>query len=380
MAKKDYYEILGVSKSADEKEIKKAYKRLAMKHHPDKNQDNKTEAEAKFKEVKEAYEILSDPQKKASYDQYGHSAFEQGGFGGQSGGFGGFNQGDFGDDLGDIFSSFFGGRSRGQSQQAQRRGDDLQYNLEITLEDAAKGITKEITITTFSKCDICDGLGTKNKQDIKTCETCHGAGSVTIQQGFFASQRTCPNCHGSGKTVKNPCKKCSGTGRYKKPKTLSVTIPAGVDTGSRIRLSGQGEAGLNGEQAGDLYVQIIVKESAIFERDGNDLHCQIPINITLAALGGTITVPTLSGQVELTIPAETQTGKKLRLREKGIKSLRGSSIGDLYCHILVETPVKLTDKQKELLQELGQTFASLDDKNNPKSKGFLDKVKTLFKK
>lgn len=383
MAKKDYYEVLGISKSADEKEIKKAYKRLAMKHHPDKNQDNKAESETKFKEIKEAYEILTDPQKKAAYDQYGHAAFEQGGFGGgQGGGFGGFSQGGFGDDLGDIFSSFFGGGGGGRSQprQADTRGDDLQYNLEISLEEAAKGITKEIKITTEAKCDVCDGVGTKNKSDVKVCETCHGAGVVTMRQGFFATQQMCPTCHGSGKTVLNPCKKCHGTGRFKKARTLSVTIPAGVDTGSRIRLSGQGEAGLNGGQAGDLYVQIIVKANAIFERDGNDLHCQIPIDITIAALGGTIKVPTLSGQVELTIPAETQTGKKLRLKEKGIKSLRGSGIGDLYCHILVETPVKLNEKQKALLKELGESFASTNAKNNPKSKTFLDKVKNLFKK
>lgn len=386
MAKKDYYEILGITKSADEKEIKKAYKRLAMKHHPDKNQDDKAAAEEKFKEIKEAYEVLTDPQKKEAYDRYGHAAFEQGGFGGQSGGFGG--QGGFGgfdqDDLGDIFSSFFGGGARAggrrQTQPTQARGDDLQYNLEISLEEAAKGITKDIHITTYVKCDICHGAGTKNKGDIKTCETCHGSGVVTVQQGFFGVQQECPTCHGSGKIIKNPCKKCHGSGRVKKSKTLSVTIPAGVDTGSRIRLKGEGEAGLNNAPSGDLYVQVIVKPNPIFERDGINLHCQIPIDITLAALGGTINVPTLSGQVGLTIPAETQTGKQLRLRGKGIKSLRSSEVGDLYCHILVETPVKLTDKQKELLKELGQSFEKSNDKNNPKAKGFLDKVKSFLKK
>lgn len=382
MAKKDYYELLGVSKSADEKEIKKAYKRLASKYHPDKNQDNKAQAEEKFKEIKEAYEILTDKEKRAAYDQYGHRAFENGGFGGQSGGFGGFSQADFGDDLGDIFSSFFGGGGRGARSQARQetRGADLQYNLEISLEEAAKGATKEIKISTYAPCEACHGLGTKNKSDVHTCETCHGAGIVTVRQGFFAAQQECPTCHGSGKTVKNPCKKCHGLGRVHKQKTLSVSIPAGVDTGSRIRLSGEGEAGLNGDPAGDLYVQIIVKPNPIFERDGNNLHCYVPIDITVAALGGTVKAPTLSGQVDLTIPPETQTGRTLRLREKGIKALRGSGTGDLYCHISVETPVNLTEKQKELLQELQKTFEKSSSKNNPKGNSFKDKVKKFFKK
>ena len=377
MAKKDYYETLGVSKSASETEIKKAYKRLAMKYHPDKNQDNKAEAEAKFKEVKEAYEILTDPQKKAAYDQYGHAAFEQGHGGAGAGGFGGFGGFGGGSAFDDIFSDFFGGgRGRGQ---AASRGNDLQYNISLTLEEAASGVSKEIKVPTWVNCDVCHGQGTEKASDVVTCNTCHGAGVVQMRQGFFAVQQECPTCHGRGKVVKNPCKKCHGEGRVQKTKTLSVTIPAGVDTGNRIRLSGEGEAGLNGAPAGDLYVQVQVKPHAIFERDGTNLHCEIPINIVLASLGGEVEVPTLNGKVSLTIPAETQTGKMFRLRGKGIKSLRGSAVGDLYCHVAVETPVNLTSKQKELLKELGESFKSdKNSKHSPKEKSFIDKVKKFF--
>ncbi|MCX8584147.1 MULTISPECIES: molecular chaperone DnaJ [unclassified Gilliamella] len=377
MAKKDYYETLGVSKSATEAEIKKAYKRLAMKYHPDKNQDNKAEAEAKFKEVKEAYEILTDPQKKAAYDQYGHAAFEQGQGGAGGGGFGGFGGFGGGSAFDDIFSDFFGG-GRGRGQTASR-GDDLQYNISLTLEEAASGVSKEIKVPTWVTCDVCHGQGTEKSSDVVTCDTCHGAGVVQMRQGFFAVQQECPTCHGRGKIVKNPCKKCHGEGRIQKTKTLSVTIPAGVDTGNRIRLSGEGEAGLNGAPAGDLYVQVQVKPHAIFERDGTNLHCEIPINIVLASLGGEVEVPTLNGKVSLTIPAETQTGKMFRLRGKGIKSLRGSAVGDLYCHVVVETPVNLTGKQKELLKELGESFkADKNSKHSPKEKSFFDKVKKFF--
>ncbi|MCO6551061.1 MAG: molecular chaperone DnaJ [Gilliamella sp.] len=375
MAKKDYYETLGVSKSASESEIKKAYKRLAMKYHPDKNQDNKAEAEEKFKEVKEAYEVLTDPQKKAAYDQYGHAAFEQGQGGGAGGfgGFGGFGGGAFDD----IFSDFFGG-GRGRGQTASR-GNDLQYNITLTLEEAAAGVSKEIKVPTLVSCDTCHGQGTEKPSDVVTCNTCHGAGVVQMRQGFFAVQQECPTCHGRGKVVKNPCKKCHGEGRVQKTKTLSVTIPAGVDTGNRIRLSGEGEAGLNGAPSGDLYVQVQVKSHAIFERDGTNLHCEIPINIVLASLGGEVEVPTLNGKVSLTIPAETQTGKMFRLRGKGIKSLRGNAVGDLYCHVVVETPVNLTSKQKELLKELGESFkADKNSKHSPKEKSFFDKVKKFF--
>ena len=375
MAKKDYYEILGVSKTATESEIKKAYKRLAMKYHPDKNQDNKAEAEAKFKEVKEAYEILTDAQKKAAYDQYGHAAFEQGG-GAGAGGFGGFS-GFGGGAFDDLFSDFFGG-GRGRGQTASR-GADLQYNIQLTLEEAANGVSKEIKVPTWVTCDTCHGQGTEKSSDVVTCDTCHGAGVVQMRQGFFAVQQECPTCHGRGKVVKNPCKKCHGEGRVQKNKTLSVTIPAGVDTGNRIRLAGEGEAGLNGAPAGDLYVQVQINQHAIFERDGTNLHCEIPINIVLASLGGEVEVPTLNGKVSLTIPAETQTGKMFRLRGKGIKSLRGSSVGDLYCHVVVETPVNLTSKQKELLKELGESFkADKSSKHSPKEKSFFDKVKKFF--
>ncbi|WP_392552425.1 molecular chaperone DnaJ [Orbus wheelerorum] len=378
MAKKDYYEVLGIKKDADEREIKKAYKRLAMKYHPDKNQDNKTEAEAKFKEIKEAYEILNDPQKKAAYDQYGHAAFEQGGNGGFGGG--GFGGGaDFGDAFGDIFSEFFGGGGgRGRSQGASR-GNDLQYNVTLSLEEAATGVTKEIKVPTAVVCDVCHGKGAENAADIKTCETCHGSGIVQMRQGFFAVQQECPTCHGRGKSIKNPCKKCHGEGRIQKTKTLSATIPAGVDTGNRIRLSGEGEAGKNGASAGDLYIQIQVRQHAIFERDGINLHCEIPINIGLAALGGEVQVPTLNGKVSLTIPAETQTGKVFRLKGKGIKSLRGATMGDLYCHVVVETPVNLTNKQKELLKELTESLSGdKNSKHSPKEKNFFDKVKKFF--
>lgn len=374
MAKKDYYEVLGVSKDADEREIKKAYKRLAMKYHPDKNQDNKIESEARFKEIKEAYEILTDPQKKAAYDQYGHAAFEQGG----GAGFGGFGGGaDFGDAFGDIFSEFFsGGRGRGQ---ASSRGADLQYNLTLTLEEAATGITQEIKVPSWTTCDTCHGKGAENSADIKTCDTCHGNGVVQIRQGFFAVQQECPTCHGRGKIVRNPCKKCQGEGRVKKTKTLSVTIPAGVETGNRIRLSGEGEVGRNGTVAGDLYVQIQVRQHEIFERDGIDLHCEIPISIILASLGGDIQVPTLNGKVTLTIPAETQTGKVFRLKGKGIKSLRGATMGYLYCHVVVETPINLTSRQKELLKEFDESLkGDKGSKHSPKEKSFFNKVKKFF--
>lgn len=374
MAKKDYYEVLGITRDADEREIKKAYKRLAMKYHPDRNKGDKS-TEEQFKEVKEAYEILTDPQKKAAYDQYGHSAFSQGGGGG--GGAHGFNNADFGDAFGDIFSEFFGGGSRRRQEQA--RGADLRYKLNLTLEEAASGVQKEIKVPTYVECDTCHGSGAKDPSDVTTCSTCHGSGQVQMRQGFFAVQQTCPTCHGRGKMIKNPCGQCHGEGRVQKTKTLSVTIPAGVDTGNRIRLSGEGEMGKNGAPAGDLYVEVVVKAHSIFERDGEDLHCEVPIDITMAALGGEIEIPTLKGKVSLTIPAETQTGKTFRLRGKGVKSLRGSAHGDLFCHITVETPVKLNAKQKELLEQLRETFTGEQSaKHSPHSKRFLDKFKDFL--
>lgn len=374
MAKRDFYEVLGLSKTADEKEIKRAYKRLAMKYHPDRNQGDK-ESEVKFKEIKEAYEILSDAQKRAAYDQYGHAAFEQGGFGGQGGG--GFGGGaDFGDIFGDVFGDIFGG---GRRQQRAARGSDLQYNMDLTLEEAVRGVTKEIRIPTLETCDKCHGSGAKEGTSAETCSTCHGAGQVHLRQGFFTVQQACPTCHGRGKVIKEPCSKCHGDGRVERAKTLSVKIPAGVDTGDRIRLSGEGEAGENGAPAGDLYVQVHVRQHHIFERDGNNLYCEVPINFAIAALGGEIEVPTLDGRVNLKIPAETQTGKMFRMKGKGVKSVRSSSIGDLMCRVVVETPVKLNEKQKELMQQLGESFGGKSgEKNTPRSKSFLDSVKKFF--
>ncbi|WP_213993980.1 molecular chaperone DnaJ [Sodalis sp. dw_96] len=370
MAKSDYYEILGVSREGDEREIKKAYKRLAMKFHPDRNPGN-AEAEAKFKEIKEAYEILNDPQKRAAYDQYGHAAFEQGGMGGGSGAGGA----DFTDIFGDVFGDIFGG---GRRQRASR-GSDLRYNMELTLEEAVRGVTKEIRIPALEECDVCHGSGAKPGTSPITCPTCHGAGQVQMRQGFFAVQQACPTCQGRGKIIKDPCHKCHGHGRLEKAKTLSVKIPAGVDTGDRIRLAGEGEAGDHGAPAGDLYVQVQVRQHPIFEREDNNLFCEVPINFAMAALGGEIEVPTLDGRVKLKVPAETQTGKLFRMRGKGVKSVRGGAQGDLLCRVVVETPVKLNDKQKQLLNELEESFGGPSGaQNSPRSKSFLDGVKKFF--
>ncbi|MEX5730926.1 molecular chaperone DnaJ [Providencia hangzhouensis] len=371
MAKRDFYEVLGLESNASDKDIKRAYKRLAMKHHPDRNQGDKG-SEDKFKEIKEAYEVLSDEQKRAAYDQYGHAAFEQGGMGG-GGGFGGA---DFSDIFGDVFGDIFGG---GRRQQRPSRGSDLQYNMELTLEEAVRGVTKEIRIPTLETCDVCHGNGAKPGTSADTCSTCHGMGQVHMRQGFFSVQQPCPTCHGRGKVIKDPCNKCHGHGRVERYKTLSVKIPAGVDTGDRVRLSGEGEAGENGAPAGDLFVQVHVLPHNIFERDGNNLHCEVPINFADAALGGEIEVPTLDGRVKLKIPAETQTGKIFRMKGKGVKSVRGGLQGDLMCYIVVETPVKLNEKQKELLKEFGESLGGKSgEKNSPRSKSFLDGVKKFF--
>lgn len=372
MAKRDYYEILGVSREADEREIKKAYKRLAMKYHPDRNQGDK-ESEDRFKEIKEAYEILTDAQKKAAYDQYGHAAFEQGGMGG-AGGFGG--GADFSDIFGDVFGDIFGG---GRRSQRASRGADLRYTMELTLEEAVRGVTKEIKVPTMVACDVCDGSGAKAGTKATTCPTCHGAGQVQMRQGFFAVQQTCPTCHGRGQIIQDPCNKCHGEGRVQKTKTLSVKIPAGVDSGDRIRLSGEGEAGEFGAPAGDLYVQVHVKDHPIFKREDNNLYCEVPISFTMAALGGEVEVPTLDGRVNLKIPAETQTGRMFRMRGKGVKSVRGGAVGDLMCRVVVETPVKLSERQKELLKELEESFTGdARSKHSPKEKSFLDGVKKFF--
>lgn len=375
MSKRDYYEILGVQKNASEAEIKKAFKRLAMKHHPDRNQDNQDAAEVKFKEGKEAYDILSDSQKRAAYDQFGHAGVDQSaGMGGGGGG------GNFSDVFGDVFGDIFGGGGGGGAHGGQRvyRGADLRYNLELDLEEAVRGSSVNIRVPTYVGCDECGGSGAKKGTKPTACTTCGGHGQVRMQQGFFSLQQTCPRCHGNGKMISDPCGKCKGQGRVEKNKTLSVKVPAGVDNGDRIRLSGEGEAGENGGPSGDLYVQISVREHKIFERDGSDLYCEVPIALTTASLGGELDVPTLTGQVKLKIPAETQTGKMFRLRGKGVKSVRGSSTGDLMCRIVIETPVNLTKQQKELLKEFDKSLA--DDKVNhsPKAASWVDGVKKFF--
>ncbi|MCP4322319.1 MAG: molecular chaperone DnaJ [Alteromonadales bacterium] len=371
MSKRDCYEVLGVSRSATEKEVKKAYKRLAMKYHPDRTKGD-TALEEKFKEVKEAYEILNDPNKKAAFDQYGHEGVNQQG---QGGGFGG---GDFGDQFGDIFGDIFGGgRGRGGQQRAQQ-GSDLRYNMELTLEEAVHGISKEIEIPTQVHCEQCNGSGAKKGTDAKSCGTCHGQGQVQMRQGFFAVNQTCPTCRGQGKIITDPCHKCHGEGRYENSKTLNVKIPAGVDTGDRIRLSGEGEAGEHGAPSGDLYVQMNVIDHEVFVRDGNNLYCEVPISFTEAALGGEIEVPTLDGRVKLKISAETQTGRMYRMRNKGVKSVRSHSVGDLMCKVIVETPVKLSAKQRELLKEFETTCSSSPKKHKPKSDGFLNNLKNFF--
>lgn len=370
MSKRDYYEVLGVEKGADDKEIKKAYKRLAMKYHPDRTQGDKA-MEEKFKEVQEAYEILSDDQKRAAYDNYGHAGVDPNRGGGGGGA-------DFNDIFGDVFGDIFGGGRRGGQSRAQR-GSDLRYNLELNLEDAVRGKSVEIKVPTWVSCDVCEGSGAKKGTQAKTCPTCHGAGQVTMRQGFFAVQQTCPTCSGRGKIIPDPCTKCHGDGRVEKTKTLSVKIPAGVDTGDRIRLAGEGEAGQFGAPAGDLYVQVHVKDHPIFVRDGNNLYCDVPISFSTAALGGEIDVPTLDGRVKLKIPAETQTEKMFRLRGKGVQSVRGGGVGDLVCKVVVETPVNLSDKQKDLLRQLDESWGGDSEaKHRPKSKGFFDGVKKFF--
>ena len=374
MAKRDFYEILGVQKNASEAEIKKAFKRLAMKFHPDRNPDDKG-AEDKFKEAKEAYEILSDAQKRAAYDQFGHAGVDPsagGGFGG--GGFGG--GGNFSDIFGDVFGDIFGGGRGGGSRV--HRGSDLRYNLELNLEDAVNGTTVKIRVPTLVQCDECGGSGAKPGSSPSTCPTCNGMGQVRMQQGFFSVQQTCPHCHGRGQVISDPCTKCHGHGRVEKQKTLSVKVPAGVDNGDRIRLGGEGEAGENGGPAGDLYVQIYVREHPIFQRDGDDLYCEVPISFVTAALGGELDVPTLNGRVKLKVPGETQSGKLFRLRGKGVKSVRSGQAGDLLCRVAVETPVNLGERQKEILREFETSMQDGGHKHSPKHSTWLDGVKKFF--
>ena len=366
----DYYELLGVGRNADEAEIKKAYRKMAMKHHPDRNPDDKA-SEEKFKEIQKAYAILSDKQKRAAYDQFGHAGVDNS-MGGGPGGFGGF-----GDVFEDIFENIFSGGRRQQHQSRGQHGADLQFNVQLTLEEAALGKQIEITVPRHVGCKTCDGSGAKKGTTPKKCETCEGMGQVRIQQGFFAIQQTCPSCHGEGRVITDPCTDCHGQGRVRESKNLTVKIPAGVDNGDRVRLSGEGEAGIHGGSAGDLYVQVAVKPHSIFERHDSDLHCEVPISFITAALGGAIEVPTLEGRVTLKIPAETQTGKSFRLRGKGVKSVRGYATGDLLCRVVVETPVNLSREQKELLNQL-QTTLEGKSIHSPRSSSWFDGVKKFF--
>ena len=372
MAKRDYYEILGVNRDAADDEIKKSYRKLAMKFHPDRNPDSK-DAEDKFKEAKEAYEVLSDAQKRPAYDAHGHAGLDSSAAGAGGAGFGGFA-----DTFGDIFGEIFGGNGGGRQRSSVYRGADLRYNLEISLEEAARGTETRIRIPNMEQCDTCHGSGAKPGTQAKTCSTCNGNGQVRMQQGFFSIQQTCPTCHGSGKVIEEPCAPCRGAGRIKKHKTLSVKIPAGVDEGDRIRLSGEGEAGVNSGPTGDLYVVIHIREHQVFTRDQNDLHCEMPISFTISALGGEIEIPTLDGAAKIRIPAETQSGKIFRLRGKGIKGVRSNAYGDLMCHVVVETPVNLTPRQKELLQELESINAKDGSRHNPRAKSWMDRVKEFF--
>lgn len=373
MSKRDYYETLGVSRDANEADIKKAYRRLAMKYHPDRNADN-AEAEEKFKEAKESYDVLSDAQKRAAYDQFGHAGVDPSA---AAGGAGGFNSDAFSDVFGDVFGDIFGG-GRGGGRQRAYRGADLRYNLEMSLEDAVFGTSVSIRVPTLASCNTCGGSGAKKGTAPTTCTTCGGVGQVRMQQGFFSVQQACPNCRGQGKVISEPCSACHGQGRIQEHKTLSVKVPAGVDTGDRIRLSGEGEAGENGGPSGDLFVHVQVKPHPIFKRDENDLLCEMPISIGTAALGGELEVPTLSGKLKLKVPSETQSGKMFRMRGKGVKPVRGGPAGDLLCRVAVETPVKLNSKQKELIREFEQSIQQDSKHHSPQSASWMDRVKRFF--
>ena len=372
MAKRDYYEVLGVSKSASADEIKKAYRRLAMKFHPDRNKDDADAAEKKFKEAKEAYEVLKDSEKRATYDQFGHDGLRAG-----AGGAGGFGAEGFGDIFGDVFGDIFGGGRRGGGSQVFR-GADLGYELKLDLEDAVAGDTVEIDVPTQVGCNTCGGSGAKKGTEPVKCSTCGGAGQVRMQQGFFSVQQTCPACKGAGTTIADPCNDCHGRGRIRKTRTLSVKVPAGVDDGDRIRLSGEGEAGRNGGPSGDLYVEIRVNAHKIFERDGSNLACEVPISFATATLGGDVELPTLDGHVSLKIPAGTQSGKVFRLRGKGVTTVRDPREGDLFAQVAVETPVNLTAEQQELLQKFEGLVSKGGDKHSPRADGWLDTVKRFF--
>ena len=374
MSKRDYYETLGVDRGVNKADLKKAYRRLAMKYHPDRNPDDDSASE-KFKEAKEAYEVLGDDQKRAAYDQFGHAGVDTSAAGG--GGFGG--GADINDIFGDVFGDIFGAGGRGRGGPRVYRGDDLQYNLEISLEDAVSGTETKIKVPNTVACDACEGSGSKRGTTPSNCPTCHGVGQVRMQQGFFSVQQTCPACRGKGKVITEPCPRCRGQGRNKKEKTLSVKIPPGVDTGDKIRLSGEGEASDSGGPAGDLYVAIMVKQHDIFERDSADLHCTVPINFATATVGGELEVPTLDGRVKLKIPAGTQSDKVFRLRSKGVKPVRGGPVGDLMCKVRVETPVNLNAKQKELLMSFHESISGDNAaKHSPQAHSWLGGVKRFF--
>ena len=369
MAKRDYYDVLGVEKGASDADIKKAFRRIAMKYHQDRNPDG-ADAEDKFKEAQEAYEILGDEEKKAAYDRFGHAGVD-----GQSGGGGGFGGGNFSDVFGDVFGDIFGGGGRGRGGPA--RGSDLRYDLQLDLEDAVRGKTVQIDVPTMSSCDTCDGSGARKGSSPVTCSTCNGAGQVRMSQGFFSVQQACPQCRGRGQMISDPCGDCHGQGVKEERKTLSVKIPAGVDTGDRIRLGGKGEAGPQGGPPGDLYVQMVVRDHPIFVRDDSNLHCEVPISFAQAALGGEIEVPTLSGKVKLKIPAETQSGKLFRLRGKGVAPVRGGGVGDLLCRVVLETPINLSAEQRKLLEQFEQSLNG-NSKHSPRSSSWFDGVKKFF--
>lgn len=377
MAKRDYYDVLGVSKGASAEDLKKAYRTKAKEFHPDRNSDNPN-AEAQFKEVNEAYEVLKDADKKAAYDRYGHAAFEGGMGGGARGGHPGGNAdfaSAFSDVFDDLFGDFMGGRGGGQARSRAQRGSDLRYNLRVSLEEAFKGIQKTINVPTSTACETCRGSGAEGGAEPTTCPTCSGMGKVRAQQGFFTVERTCPTCNGMGQIIKNPCRSCSGQGRIEKERALSVNIPAGVETGTRIRLAGEGEAGLRGGPSGDLYIFIEVKDHAIFQRDGSHLFCRVPVSMITAAMGGEVEVPTIDGgRSRVKVPPGAQSGKQLRLRAKGMPALRGGGIGDMVIELAVETPVNLTSRQKELLRE----FEALSAENNPEGTSFFSKVKGFW--
>ena len=377
MSKRDYYEVLGVAKGASADEIKKAYRAKAKELHPDRNRDN-PEAEARFKEANEAYEVLKDADKKAAYDRFGHAAFEGGMGAGARPGAGFHGQGDFASAFSDVFDDLFGdfmGGGRGGGRQRAARGSDLRYNLRVTLEEAYSGLHKTINVPTAVACSECHGTGAESGAEPQTCPTCSGMGKVRAQQGFFTVERTCPTCHGMGQMIKNPCKNCHGSGRVEKDRSLSVNIPAGVETGTRIRLAGEGEAGMRGGPSGDLYIFIDVANHPIFEREGQLLHCRVPVSMSAAALGGDIEVPTIDGgRSRVKIPAGSQSGRQMRLRGKGMPGLRGGGYGDMLIELAVETPVNLTSRQKELLRE----FEKLSEENNPEGSSFFSKVKSFW--